>query len=121
MTTETPTPPETSTPSTPPVPTSTLTAAPESSTSQEVLQQTTSVQDYVILRYAVVGLILIALVAIIGSLLLIKLNDEVQAGVTAIIALGGVAVGGLSTMLVRPPLYPNPPAVKLGAYDRRVA
>jgi hypothetical protein len=103
----------------PPVDPSVLTTG--TSTSQEVIQQQTSVQDYVILRYAVIGLILVALVAIIGSLALIGTSStEVQAGVTAIIALGGVAVGGLATMLVRPPLYPSPPSVRMGsATDRR--
>lgn len=103
---------------TPPVETSTLTTQPEASTPAEVIQQQTSVQDYVILRYSVIGLILIALVAIIGSLFLIQQNKSTQDGITAIIALGGVAVGGLSTLLVRTPLYQTSPSVKV-IPDRR--
>lgn len=82
-----------------------LTATPPAKAS-EVIQQQVSSQDYVILRFAVVGLTLIAVIAIVGSLFLIRENNEVQAGVTAIIALGGVAVGGLVTMLTRVPLVP---------------
>lgn len=102
----------------PPIETSTLTTQPAASTPAEVIQQQTSVQDYVILRYSVIGLIMIALVAIIGSLFLIQQNKGMQDGITAIIALGGVAVGGLSTLLVRTPLPQTPPSVKV-IPDRR--
>lgn len=103
------------------MPTTPILPPPTSTSAADVIHQQAAIQDYVILRYAVIGLIMIALVSIVGSLFLIRqYKQEVSAGVSAIIALGGAAVGGLSTMLVRPPVYTPPPSVKLGGVvDRR--
>lgn len=98
------------------------------STSQEVIQQQASNQDYVILRFAVVGLTIIALVCIMGSLYLLSriISREgdvaaAAAAVAGVMGLGGVAVGGLVTMLTRVPLIPfiPPPQVKSSIVDRR--
>lgn len=67
---------------------------------QEVLVQQTVNGDYLILKYAVIGLILIANLTMIGSIFLAIQNTSVPEG---ILAIGSASVGALSTMLVRPP------------------
>ena len=54
--------------------------------------------DFVVLRLAVTGLILMGLVAVAGSLVLNAWDKTVPDG---IIAMGSAAIGALSTMLVR--------------------
>lgn len=73
------------------------------STSQEVIQQQTSAQDYVVLRFAVLGLLAAVVVSLLGVLILAATDKPSPEGVLAI---GSAAVGALSTMLVRPPLFP---------------
>src|SRR5688572_19878263 len=76
--------------------------APPSASSQDVIQQQTSAQDYVVLRFAVVGLLAAVVVSLVGVLLLAATNNQTPEGVLAI---GSAAVGALSTMLDRPPLF----------------
>ena len=89
--------------------------APPLSSSQDVIQQQTSAQDYVVLRFAVLGLILAVAVALAGVLVLAYSDKKTPEGVLAI---GSAAVGALSTMLVRPPLFPPARAPMPG--DRRM-
>lgn len=77
--------------------------SPPLSSPAEVIQQQTSAQDYVVLRFAVLGLLLAVAVSLGGVLLLAWSNKNVPEG---ILAIGSAAVGALSTMLVRPPLFP---------------
>lgn len=90
--------------------------SPPLSSSQDVIQQQTSAQDYVVLRFAVLGLLIAVAVSLGGVLLLAYSNKNVPEG---ILAIGSAAVGALSTMLVRPPLFPpaRPPTVVVP--DRR--
>jgi hypothetical protein len=89
--------------------------SPPLSSSADVIQQQTSAQDYVVLRFAVAGLVIAVVVSLIGVLALGFVGKEVPEG---ILAIGSAAVGALSTMLVRPQLFPSgPPAVIVG--DRR--
>lgn len=69
----------------------------------DVIQQQTSAQDYVVLRFAVIGLIVAINVTLIGVMVLSYGDQNVPEG---LIAIGSTAVGALSTMLVRPPLFP---------------
>lgn len=92
--------------------------APPSSTGAEVIQQQTSAQDYVVLRFAVMGLLLAVVSSIGGVLVLAYAGKNVPEG---ILAIGSAAVGALSTMLVRPPLFPpaGPPPPAVVIPDRR--
>ncbi len=69
----------------------------------DVIQQQTSAQDYVVLRFAVIGLILAINVTLVGVMILSYGGQKVPEG---LIAIGSTAVGALATMLVRPPLLP---------------
>ena len=81
-----------------------LTAPP--STAQEVIQQQTSTQDYVVLRWAVIGLLAAIVISLVGVLVLAYEGIPTPDG---IIAIGSAGVGALATMLVRPPLFPVAP------------
>jgi hypothetical protein len=69
----------------------------------EVIQQQSSSQDYVVLRFAVLGLMITIFIALIGVIVLAYQNKEAPDG---LVATGGAAVGALATMIVRPPLFP---------------
>ena len=93
--------------------------SPPLSSSQDVIQQQTSAQDYVVLRFAVVGLLAGVVVSLIGVLLLAALGKDSPEGVLSI---GSACVGALATMLVRPPLFPPGRANQQGGpplFDRR--
>lgn len=75
----------------------TLTAT--GATSQEVIQQQVTTQNYAVLRYAVFGLNLAIVLSLLGTVGLAYLNRELPEGV---IAMGSAAVGALATLLVRP-------------------
>lgn len=77
---------------------------PESATATEVIRQQVSSQDYVVLRFAVVGLMLAILVSLLGVIFLAWQERELPDG---IVAIGSASVGALATMLVRPPLFPE--------------
>lgn len=79
---------------------------PETATATEVIRQQVSSQDYVVLRFAVVGLMLAILVSLVGVVFLAWQRRELPDG---IVAIGSASVGALATMLVRPPLFPEPP------------
>lgn len=66
----------------------------------DVIQQQATNQDYIVLRVAVYGLIIIALLAGAGVVFLSFANKDIPEG---ILALGSTSVGALATMLVRPP------------------
>lgn len=78
--------------------------SPPLSSPAEVIQQQTSAQDYVVLRFAVAGLVMAVVLSLAGVLALGFASREVPEG---ILAIGSAAVGALSTMLVRPPLFPS--------------
>ena len=67
---------------------------------QDVIQQQSANADYLILRFAVIGLITAALVTIIGTLILAWQSIPLPDG---ILAIGSASVGALATLLVRPP------------------
>jgi uncharacterized integral membrane protein len=67
----------------------------------EALQRQVSNQDYSILRYAVVGLVVAISITIFGDIYLLA-NDKSTP--TGLLAIGSAAVGALATMLVKPPL-----------------
>lgn len=73
-------------------------------TSEQVIQRQTTNQDYVVLRYAVLGLVIAIAATILGVIFLGYQEKPVPDGV---VAMGSAAVGALATMLVRPPLYPS--------------
>jgi uncharacterized integral membrane protein len=77
---------------------------PETATATEVIRQQVSSQDYVVLRFAVLGLMLAILVALVGVVFLAWQDKELPDG---IVAIGSASVGALATMLVRPPLFPD--------------
>lgn len=77
--------------------------APPLSSSQDVIQQQTSAQDYVVLRFAVLGLLLGVSLSLLGVLFLAAIGKAAPEGVLSI---GSASVGALATMLVRPPLFP---------------
>jgi uncharacterized integral membrane protein len=79
---------------------------PETATATEVIRQQVSSQDYVVLRFAVIGLMLAILVSLIGVVFLAWAERELPDG---IVAIGSASVGALATMLVRPPLFPPEP------------
>lgn len=79
---------------------------PESATATEVIRQQVSSQDYVVLRFAVIGLMLSITIALLGVIFLAWQEKELPDG---IVAIGSASVGALATMLVRPPLFPNEP------------
>lgn len=87
-------------PATPQLPT------PETATATEVIRQQVSSQDYVVLRFAVIGLMLAIIVSLLGVVFLAWQGKELPDG---IVAIGSASVGALATMLVRPPLFPEPP------------
>lgn len=76
---------------------------PPLSSPQDVIQQQTSSQDYVVLRFAVMGLLAGVVVSLVGVLLLAANGREAPEGVLSI---GSACVGALATMLVRPPIFP---------------
>lgn len=78
---------------------------PSTAAPAEIIQQQASSQYYVVLRYAVFGLILAIALSLVGVVTLIWGNKEVPDGV---IAMGSAAVGALSTMLARQPLSGPP-------------
>lgn len=84
-------------------PTPQLVVTPGVVTPAEVIQQQSSTQDYAVLRYAVLGLILTVVVSLVGVLLLAYQEKTAPDGV---IAAAGAAIGALATMIVRPPLFP---------------
>lgn len=90
--------------------------SPPLSSSADVIQQQTSAQDYVVLRFAVAGLVVAVAVSLIGVLGLGFAGKEVPEG---ILAMGSAAVGALSTMLVRPPLFPPTGPAPVIVADRR--
>lgn len=57
-------------------------------------------EDYLVLRWAVAGLILAIFVSLMGVILLTWSGTVLPDGV---IAIGSTATGALATMLVRPP------------------
>jgi hypothetical protein len=73
----------------------------KSATSSDVIRQQVTSQDYLVLRYAVVGLILAIVVSLMGVIALAFYDKTLPDGV---IAIGSAAVGALATMLVRPPI-----------------
>lgn len=77
--------------------------APPLSSSQDVIQQQVSAQDYVVLRFAVLGLLVGVAVSLVGVLFLAAIGKAAPEGVLSI---GSACVGALATMLVRPPLFP---------------
>jgi uncharacterized integral membrane protein len=77
---------------------------PESATATEVIRQQVSSQDYVVLRFAVLGLMLAIIVSLVGVIFLAWQGKELPDG---IVAIGSASVGALATMLVRPPLFPD--------------
>lgn len=89
----------------------TLIAAKDAAPADVIRQQATS-QDYLVLRWAVFGLILATTISLVGSLLLLWAGKTAPDGVVAI---GSAGVGALATMLVRPP---TPPAITT-VVDRR--
>lgn len=72
-------------------------------TSEQVIQRQSTNQDYIVLRYAVVGLVLAIAITLLGVIFLSHQEKSIPDGV---VAMGSAAVGALATMLVRPPLYP---------------
>lgn len=71
---------------------------PGESSAQEVIRHTAVTQDFAVLRFAVLGLIVSNVLALVGVVVLSVMNKEVPEGV---IAIGSASVGALSTMLVR--------------------
>lgn len=67
-------------------------------TPHEVIRQQAVSQDFVVLRFAVLGLIVALAIALIGTVVLTYSDREIPEG---IIAIGSACVGALSTMLVR--------------------
>ena len=67
---------------------------------QEILVQQRVSGDYLILKYAVIGLIITIGVSLAGSLYLASQSKDIPEG---ILAIGSTSVGALATMLVRPP------------------
>lgn len=65
---------------------------------QEVIRHTAVSQDYTVLRFAVLGLIVSNVLALLGVVVLSVMERDVPEGV---IAIGSASVGALSTMLVR--------------------
>lgn len=78
-------------PSTPPPPLPAL---------QEETRRQVVGEDYLVLRWAVAGLILAIFVSLMGVITLTWTGATLPDGV---IAIGSTAVGALATMLVRPP------------------
>ena len=74
----------------------------ETAAPNEIIQQQTSNQDYIVLRIAVVGLIIAVIITLISVSVLAWSSRTLPDGVLAI---GSAAVGALSTMLVRPSSY----------------
>lgn len=72
--------------------------------SEQVIQRQQTNQDYIVLRYAVLGLVLAIAITLLGVIFLAYQGKSAPDGV---VAMGSAAVGALSTMLVRPPLYPT--------------
>ena len=66
----------------------------------EVIRQQAVTQDFTVLRFAVLGLIVALTIALAGSIVLTYGEKEIPEG---IIAIGSACVGALSTMLVRAP------------------
>ena len=74
--------------------------APLPVTLQEETKRQVLGEDYLVLRWAVAGLILAIFVSLMGVILLSWNGTTLPDGV---IAIGSTAVGALATMLVRPP------------------
>lgn len=73
---------------------------PPAVTASDVTKQQSVAQDFAVLRFAVVGLIVTAVLALLGVIYLTDGGKEVPEGV---IAIGSACVGALSTLLVRAP------------------
>ena len=71
---------------------------PSESSPADVIRHKAVTQDFTVLRFAVLGLIVSNVMALLGVVALSILNKEVPEGV---IAIGSASVGALSTMLVR--------------------
>lgn len=69
-------------------------------TAADVTKQQAVTQDFAVLRFAVLGLIVSAVLALLGVIYLTDGGKEVPEGV---IAIGSACVGALSTLLVRAP------------------
>lgn len=81
-----------------------LTVTPDTATAREVINQQVTTMDYLVLRYAVIGLIAAIILSILGTLILSVVGSNVPDNVTTgLFGMGGAAVGALATMLVRPP------------------
>ncbi len=65
---------------------------------QEVIHQQAVSQDYVVLRFAVLGLIVALAISLVGAIVLTYAGHEIPEG---IVAIGSACVGAVSTMLVR--------------------
>lgn len=101
----------------PAAPTSTAQlVGPAEATATEVIRQQVLSQDYLVLRFAVLGLILAIVIALAGVIFLSSSGKELPDG---IVAIGSAAVGALATMLVRPPMPIEQPPRYVG--DRRTA
>lgn len=92
---------------------------PPVASSQDVIQQQTSTQDYVVLRFAVVGLLAGIVLSLLGVLILAGFDKDSPEG---ILSIGSACVGALATMLVRPPLFPptRPPTQPMPGDRRQV-
>lgn len=77
-----------------------LVVDPSTATPKEVILQQAVTQDFTVLRFAVLGLIAAAVLALLGVIYLTDGGKEVPEGV---IAIGSACVGALSTLLVRAP------------------
>ena len=64
----------------------------------EVIRQQAVTQDFVVLRFAVIGLIVALTISLIGAIVLTYNGREIPEGINAI---GSACVGAVSTMLVR--------------------
>lgn len=82
-----------------PPPTAQL-VGPAEATATEVIRQQVLSQDYLVLRFAVLGLMLAIVMTLAGVVYLASVEKELPDG---IVAIGSASVGALATMLVRPP------------------
>lgn len=65
--------------------------------SEQVIQRQSTSQDYTVLRYAVIGLMLAMTISLVGVILLSWKGIPTPDG---IVAIGSAAVGALATMLI---------------------
>lgn len=71
---------------------------PGEASASEVIRHQAVTQDFTVLRFAVYGLIVANVIALVGVLVLVGIGKEAPEG---IIAIGSASVGALATMLVR--------------------